>query len=125
MPFLPALSDDRTFFLMAQLLAGLGDDDYEAPEFKPLARRMPLRDPTEQEHRVGAHVDDFALVISAAAGTSHRRRQILQMSVKIGDTPVTVLCDTSVAHGIFRESMAKMLGIKIQLRHGRRSTTAP
>jgi hypothetical protein len=95
MPFLPALSDDRTFMLMAQLLAGLGDDDYEEPEFAPLDKRPALKDVTDQEHHVGAHDDDLALPGGAAAGSDKRRRRILQVAVKINDVQLTFLCDTA------------------------------
>jgi hypothetical protein len=73
MPLLPMLNDDNALFLMAQLLAGLGEDNYEAPAHAPI--KGPRRDITDEESRANSNDDDsLALAITAAAAGTTKTR---------------------------------------------------
>jgi hypothetical protein len=114
MPLLPPmLNDDNAFFLMAQLLAGLGEDDYEAPAHAPI--KGPRRDITDEESRANSNDDDsLALAITAAAGTTKTRRQMPKLCVGINESPVDLLCDTGAAHCMIRKDTANNLKLPIQ-----------
>jgi exonuclease III len=113
MPLLPMLNDDNAFFLMAQFLAGLGKDDYEAPAHAPV--KGPRRDVTDEESRANSDDDDsLALAIIAAAGTTNTRRQMPKLRVGINESPVDLLCGTGAAHCIIRKDTANNLKLPIQ-----------